>query len=56
MLRFYLFPDNMENWNEEELAEVVEKKHGEQNRSLPKTSIVRIYSRSVHSLPKLKEN
>lgn len=30
----------MENWDEEKLKEVVEKKHGENERKLPKTDIV----------------
>lgn len=34
--------DTMENWDEEKLKEVVEKKHGEQERKLPPTDIVSI--------------
>lgn len=30
----------MENWDEEKLKEVVEKKHGENERKMPKTDIV----------------
>lgn len=30
----------MENWDEEKLKEVVEKKHGEAERKMPKTTIV----------------
>lgn len=32
--------ESMENWDEEKLKEVVEKKHGENERKLPKTDIV----------------
>lgn len=32
--------DNMENWDEEKLKEVVEKKHGEAERKMPKTDII----------------
>ena len=32
----------MENWDEEKLNEVVEQKHGETNKSKPKTEIVSI--------------
>lgn len=32
----------MENWDEEKLKEVVEKKHGENERKMPKTDIVSI--------------
>lgn len=32
--------DLMENWDEEKLKEVVEKKHGENERKLPKTDII----------------
>jgi len=31
----------MDQWDEEKLKEVVEKKHGEKERSMPQTSIVR---------------
>ena len=34
------FSDNMDDWDEAKLEEVVNKKHGEKNKSLPKTSIV----------------
>lgn len=30
----------MENWDEDQLRDVVNKKHGEQEKSLPKTAIV----------------
>lgn len=30
----------MENWDEAKLMEVVEKKHGEMERKMPKTDIV----------------
>lgn len=33
--------DTMENWDEEKLKEVVEKKHGEAERKMPATDIVR---------------
>ena len=32
----------MANWDEKKLEEVVDKKHGERNKSLPKTDIVSI--------------
>ncbi|RWS15702.1 zinc finger CCCH domain-containing protein 15-like protein [Dinothrombium tinctorium] len=32
--------DNMENWDDEKLKEVVEKKHGENERKMPKTDII----------------
>lgn len=32
--------DGMENWDEEKLKEVVEKKHGESDRRMPKTDII----------------
>jgi len=32
--------DTMENWDDEKLAEVIEKKHGEKERSMPKTDII----------------
>lgn len=34
--------DTMENWDEEKLKEVVEKKHGEAERKMPPTDIVRL--------------
>lgn len=33
--------DTMENWDEQKLAEVVEKKHGEAEKKMPTTDIVR---------------
>lgn len=36
--------DNMENWDEDKLKEVVEKKHGEGDKQRPTTDIVRICS------------
>lgn len=32
--------DNMDNWDEDKLKEVVEKKHGEGNKQRPSTDIV----------------
>lgn len=32
----------MANWDEKKLEEVVDKKHGERNKSLPKTDIVSV--------------
>lgn len=32
--------ETMENWDEEQLRDVVNKKHGEQEKTLPKTAIV----------------
>jgi hypothetical protein len=34
--------DTMENWDEEKLKEVVEKKHGDAERKMPPTDIVRL--------------
>ena len=34
----------MENWDEAKLKEVVEKKHGENERKMPKTDIVSSFS------------
>lgn len=34
--------DNMDNWDEDKLKEVVEKKHGEGNKQRPSTDIVNI--------------
>ncbi|KHJ87139.1 Transketolase protein [Oesophagostomum dentatum] len=36
--------DNMENWDENKLSEVVDKKHGEANKKLNQTTIVRVSS------------
>ena len=33
--------ETMESWSEEKLKEVVEKKHGETNKKMPTTDIVR---------------
>lgn len=33
--------DTMENWDEEKLKEVVQKKHGEAEKKMPTTDIVR---------------
>jgi hypothetical protein len=32
--------DNMENWDEEKLKEVVDKKHGEREKKMPSTEII----------------
>lgn len=32
--------DNMEDWDEDKLKEVVEKKHGEREKKLPPTDII----------------
>jgi hypothetical protein len=32
--------DTMDNWDEAQLEDVVNKKHGEKNKSMPKTAIV----------------
>ena len=34
----------MDDWDEEQLKDVIDKKHGEKNKSLPPTSIVRFYT------------
>lgn len=34
--------DTMDNWDEGKLQEVIEKKHGESNKKMPTTDIVRI--------------
>ena len=40
-ISYYLFADEtMEDWDEDKLEEVVAKKHGETNKSMPKTAIV----------------
>lgn len=42
--------DTMENWDEEKLASVVEKKHGEKEGSMPKTDIIcRFFLEAVES-------
>lgn len=42
---FILFSlENMDDWDEDKLEEVVNKKHGESNKAKPKTAIVRIIS------------
>lgn len=43
--------DTMDNWDEAKLAEVVEKKHGEAERRLPKTEII-----CKHFLDALEQN
>lgn len=37
---FYLFSDTMDKWDQDKLEEVIEKKHGEKEKSMPKTEIV----------------
>lgn len=32
--------DTMDNWDQDKLEEVIEKKHGEKGKSMPKTEIV----------------
>lgn len=39
---FYQFSDTMENWDEAQLEEVINKKHGEAEKAKPKTAIVSI--------------
>lgn len=36
----YLFSDTMDKWDQNKLEEVIEKKHGEKEKSMPKTEIV----------------
>lgn len=35
--------DTMENWDEAKLKEVIEKKHGDKDKKMPTTDIVRCY-------------
>lgn len=55
-LRVWLYiTETMEDWDEDQLRDVVNKKHGEHEKSLPKTTIVSIASivcivSSVHIL------
>lgn len=35
--------ETMESWSEEKLKEVVDKKHGESNKTMPTTEIVSFY-------------
>ena len=35
-----LFSDTMDKWDQSKLEEVIEKKHGEKEKSMPKTEIV----------------
>lgn len=35
--------DTMENWDENKLQEVIEKKHGQTNTKMPTTAIVRYF-------------
>lgn len=37
---FYLSSDTMDKWDQNKLEEVIEKKHGEKEKSMPKTEIV----------------
>ena len=37
---FYPFSDTMDTWDQSKLEEVIEKKHGEKEKSMPKTEIV----------------
>lgn len=39
-LMSYLFSDTMDKWDQNKLEEVIEKKHGEKEKSMPKTEIV----------------
>ena len=36
----FLFSDTMDKWDQSKLEEVIEKKHGEKEKSMPKTEIV----------------
>jgi hypothetical protein len=38
----YLYLDTMANWDDAQLAEVVEQRHGEENRKKNATQIVRV--------------
>ena len=44
IVKSFLFTDTMDNWDEEKLQEVVNKKHGEANENQTKTDIVRVCS------------
>lgn len=37
---FYPFSDTMDTWDQSKLEEVIEKKHDEKEKSMPKTEIV----------------
>lgn len=37
---FFLKTDTMDKWDQSKLEEVIEKKHGEKEKSMPKTEIV----------------
>ena len=39
-MRFYSFLETMANWDDAQLAEVVERRHGEDNRKKYATQIV----------------
>ena len=36
----FLFSDTMDKWDQNKLEEVIEKKHGEKEKTTPKTEIV----------------
>ena len=40
----------MENWDEIKLQEVVEQKHGESNKDIPKTTIVSSFCFTIYLL------
>ena len=46
---FIILVEGMDTWTEEQLEDVVSKKHGDSNKKLPPTSIVRTYFVITHS-------
>lgn len=40
LMGFFLKTDTMDKWDQSKLEEVIEKKHGEKEKSMPKTEIV----------------
>lgn len=40
LTEFFLETDTMDKWDQSKLEEVIEKKHGEKEKSMPKTEIV----------------
>ncbi len=49
-LLIYFYLETMANWDDAQLAEVVERRHGEDNRRKNTTQIVR-YKKEVECLP-----
>ena len=49
----YLFSDTMDKWDQNKLEEVIEKKHGEKEKSMPKTEIVSIIKCPYNDLARM---